>query len=369
MDKDYDINKKEVLFDLNKMKSRLETELRSKRLVKVNNFSKDENHSYLGEDFLETALEDILQAENSTTVKTFLPKYFNRLLRKQNKVNRFIISALKCFVNFHQKNQNEINDKINDIRRSMSNLYTRVNALVEAEKSDFTSPKKDSNENEKIDFSNFYLSFENEFRGSQEEILKRLKVHLPIVLEARKIATVTPFMAMDLGCGRGEWLSLLLDEGIDVLGIDNNQSLLNVCRSKNLPVEKGDAISKLTAQPDQSLSFISAFHLIEHLNFETQFSFIKNAFRVLRKGGVLLVETPNVSNIDVGASGFYHDPTHIRPLTSTLGKFMAEYVGFLPVKIKYLNADPSFHNEDVCSNDLDIRFHGPRDYALIAYKQ
>ena len=239
MDKDYDINKKEVLFDLNKMKSRLEAELESKRLVKVNNFSNDENNSCLGEDFLENALEDILQAENSTTVKTFLPKYFNRLLRKQNKVNRFIISALKCFVNFHQKNQNEINDKINNIRRSLSNLYTRVNALVETEKSNFIPQKNVSNEKEKIDFSNFYLSFENEFRGSQEEILKRLKVHLPIVLEARKIATATPFMAMDLGCGRGEWLSLLLDEGINVLGIDNNQSLLNVCRSKNLPVEEG----------------------------------------------------------------------------------------------------------------------------------
>ena len=193
-------------------------------------------------------------------------------------------------------------------------------------------------------------------------------MHLPIALEARRRTNGEPFEAMDLGCGRGEWLSLLLEEGIKAKGIDCNPSLLDECKSKNLLVEEGDALGKLNDQADKSLSFLSAFHLIEHLDFETQFSFIRNAFRVLKPGGILLYETPNVRNIDVGASGFFHDPTHVRPVPWTLGKFMAEYVGFLPVEIKHLNPDSSFPKDECDFEEITSRFHGPRDYALIAYK-
>jgi O-antigen chain-terminating methyltransferase len=196
-----------------------------------------------------------------------------------------------------------------------------------------------------------------------------LKVHVPIALEARRRTCYETFEAMDLGCGRGEWLSLLLDEGIEAKGIDCNPSLLSECKSKNLLVEEGDALGKLNEQADKSLSFLSAFHLIEHLDFQTQFSFIRNAFRVLKSGGILLYETPNVRNIDVGASGFFHDPTHIRPVPWALGKFMAEYVGFLPVEINHLNPDPNYQESECNAEEVNSRLHGPRDYALIAYKQ
>lgn len=376
MDDKKKLKQDNVLLETQALKKRLELELRSKRLRKVNSFPNIESEmSHSEKNPLDCAIHDINSAEISTTVKSRLPKFFNRLLRKQNKVNRYLISAFRNIVQ-HQHQIARVQEekikedeaKLSDLKQSLSNLYSRFNALIESKGSKTISIKREGSLLEEIDFSQFYLSFENQFRGTQDEISEKLKVHIPIAIEARKRTPKEPFEAYDLGCGRGEWLSLLLQEGIVVKGIDSNLSLLRECRSKNLLVEEGDALSKLNDQADKSLSFISAFHLIEHLDFQAQFLFIRNAFRVLRPGGVLLYETPNVRNLDVGASGFFHDPTHIRPVPWTLGKFMAEYVGFLPVEIKFLNPDPSFENEDI-SGEFSSRLHGPRDYALIAYKE
>lgn len=365
MDNEDNEQKEKILQETEALKERLESELRSERFRNLDYSSSQENEGiHSNENPLDCALEDIFLAEVSTTVKSSLPKFFNRLLRKQNKVNRYLISAFRNIVRFQQENRS----KWADFSRSLSNLHARVNALIESGETTSSSDKSGGARAEDIDFSQFYLAFEDEFRGAQEDILERLKVHVPIAIEARKRTNEQPFEAMDLGCGRGEWLSLLLEEGIEALGIDCNPSLLRECQSKNLLVEKGDALGKLNDQTDQSLSFLTAFHLIEHLDFQTQFSFIRNAFRVLRPGGVLLFETPNVQNIDVGSSGFFHDPTHVRPVPWQLGKFMAEHVGFLPVKISFLNPDPSFEGKESENEEIDSRLHGPRDYALIAYK-
>lgn len=365
MDNAEKAEKENFFQDVAALKKRLESELRSERLRKIDYPLTEEYEARnSSENPLDCALEDIFLAEVSTTVKSSLPKFFNRLLRKQNKVNRYLISAFRNIVRFQQENRS----KWVDFSRSLSNVHARVNAIVESGETPSSSAKSGREQAEDIDFSQFYLAFEDEFRGPQEDILERLKVHVPIAIEARKRTNDKPFQAMDLGCGRGEWLSLLLEEGIEALGIDCNPSLLRECQSKNLLVEEGDALGKLNDQTDQSLSFLTAFHLIEHLDFQTQFSFIRNAFRVLRPGGVLLFETPNVQNIDVGSSGFFHDPTHVRPVPWQLGKFMSEHVGFLPVKISFLNPDPSFEGKESENKEIDSRLHGPRDYALIAYK-
>ena len=38
------------------------------------------------------------------------------------------------------------------------------------------------------------------------------------------------------------------------------------------------------------------------------------ALVALQPGGLLIFETPNPTNVNVGASSFYLDPTHLKPL-------------------------------------------------------
>lgn len=52
----------------------------------------------------------------------------------------------------------------------------------------------------------FYLAFTNRYRGSFELIKSRLSVYLPFILPLKTIYGKPS--ALDLGCGRGEWLEL-----------------------------------------------------------------------------------------------------------------------------------------------------------------
>ena len=85
-----------------------------------------------------------------------------------------------------------------------------------------------------------------------------------------------------------------------------------------------------------SLTVVSAFHVVEHIPFETLRQLVDEAYRVLKPGGLLILETPNSENLVVGTSSFYLDPTHQRPLPAQLLTFVVEYAGFERVKTLYL---------------------------------
>ena len=214
----------------------------------------------------------------------------------------------------------------------------------------------------------FYFAFEERFRGSREEINERLEVYLPRLREAQ-IAPVDSLI-LDLGCGRGEWLELLRDNGYRSRGIDLNRVVIEQCQSRGLDVLEGDVIDYLQSMPDDSVAVITGFHIIEHLPFEILVKLLNEAFRVLRHRGLVIFETPNPANVLVGSCNFYFDPTHRNPLPSLMTQFLGQYCGFAEVEI--LNLNPS--TETAICEDSEIAkrfnecFYGPMDYAIIGYK-
>ena len=56
-----------------------------------------------------------------------------------------------------------------------------------------------------------YVSFEDQFRGTREDIKERCRVYLPLMKESGLGTDAMPIL--DLGCGRGEWLELLRENG------------------------------------------------------------------------------------------------------------------------------------------------------------
>jgi len=89
----------------------------------------------------------------------------------------------------------------------------------------------------------FYLAFENKYRGSTESIQIRQSAYLPYVLSLK--SSYPELKALDLGCGRGEWLELLKKEGIDASGIDLDEAMLASCRRHQLNVKHKDALGAL----------------------------------------------------------------------------------------------------------------------------
>ena len=212
----------------------------------------------------------------------------------------------------------------------------------------------------------FYRAFEDRYRGSRELIRERLAIYLPFV---EPLHVLYPdASAVDLGCGRGEWLEVLRAKGISAVGVDLDQGMLNDCHGLGLNVEMGDAIAFLSSLPDESQIVVSGFHIAEHLPFDVLQQLVGEALRVLRPGGILILETPNPENLIVGTSSFYLDPTHARPIPPLLLGFLPEYAGFMRVKTVRLQ-EPAHLLATEKTSLLDVIGGVSPDYAVIAQKE
>jgi O-antigen chain-terminating methyltransferase len=214
----------------------------------------------------------------------------------------------------------------------------------------------------------YYSSFEEQFRGSREQILDSLKVYLPLLEKAKVGTPECPIL--DIGCGRGEWLELLRESGYTARGLDLNQAMIDSCRARGLEVLEGEVIDYLRTLPDLSLGAVTGFHIIEHLSFTQLQKLINEVIRVLKPGGLALFETPNPKNLVVGACNFYADPTHRNPLFPDTVQFLVESQGLSNVQILYLHPveGSPFDKEDAGSQLLHTWFFCSRDYAVVGYK-
>ena len=215
----------------------------------------------------------------------------------------------------------------------------------------------------------FYHRLEDRWRGAPEEIARRLRVYIPDVEAAWLRTDRKP--VMDLGCGRGEWLGLLKDHGIEGFGIDTNAVQIEEAQEAGLDARAGDALQALADQKDASLSVISAHHLIEHLPFDAVAWITREAGRVLAPGGILLFETPNTRNVLVGATTFHTDPTHLKPMPEQVMGVLLETAGFDPVDIRHINPHErlgEFLDKADFNDELAQLMFGPQDLAILGTK-
>ena len=211
----------------------------------------------------------------------------------------------------------------------------------------------------------FYRAFEDKHRGSLEVIKQRQRAYLPLIQPLLK--QYPSASAIDLGCGRGEWLELLVETGFQAYGIDLDEGMLAECRLRGLNVRTQDALAALRGIADGSQAVVSGFHFAEHIPFEVLQQVVQEALRVLLPGGLLILETPNPENILVGTSNFYLDPTHERPLPPLLMEFLPEYYGFHRTKILRLQ-EPSGVDLERDHKIYDVFAGVSPDYAVVAQK-
>ena len=211
----------------------------------------------------------------------------------------------------------------------------------------------------------FYAAFADQFRGDPETVKAELKPYLAHLKDAGITSEI-----LDLGCGRGEWLELLKENRVYATGVEKNSVHALALRNKLLSVIEADALEYLRGLKRESLHAITAFHLIEHLEFAQLVELLDEVNRVLRPGGLLMLETPNPKNLVVGACNFYSDPSHRQPLFPETLQFLLERLGFNRVRIEYLHpaAGSPFENDLPGSKELDTWLFGARDFAAFAWK-
>jgi O-antigen chain-terminating methyltransferase len=223
-------------------------------------------------------------------------------------------------------------------------------------------------------FDAYYRRFEDRFRGSSDEIRDRLGFYVPIlhaVFDALR-HHATPARLVDLGSGRGELLELAAEQGLDGYGVDASEAMVEQCRARGLAVVHADAIEHLQTLAADSIAAVTSIQVIEHLPFRALLRLVSEAFRVLRPGGVVILETPNPENLIVGACNFYYDPTHVRPLPPEPMRYLLESIGFERTTIERLHPGATVSDADDATDPVAKVYSAimrvPQDYALIGYK-
>lgn len=213
----------------------------------------------------------------------------------------------------------------------------------------------------------FYVEFERWFRGTDEEIAERQKVYMPYFTESKIDSKEYP--AVDIGCGRGEFIQLLKDNGVRGIGLDINKAMVERTKEKGLEAAEGDALTYLRGQKTNSLMAITGFHIVEHIPFLDLVRIFDECYRVLQPGGFVIFETPNPENVIVGSCNFYADPSHLHPLPPAFLDFALKTRGFNKTEVKRLHPiKAKIKSDDPLVKEMAERIYGPQDYAVIAYK-
>jgi 2-polyprenyl-3-methyl-5-hydroxy-6-metoxy-1,4-benzoquinol methylase len=224
-------------------------------------------------------------------------------------------------------------------------------------------------------FQPWYSSerFEDEFRGAREDLLVRYRDL------AERLAGSGP--VLDVGCGRGEFLELLGDVGVEASGVDTDAELVKAAVQRGLAVEHDEALRYIRNLPGGSLGGIVTIQVIEHFSPQEIVDFIALAAVKLRPGGKVFIETVNPQSLYVYAHAMFIDPTHVRPVHPAYLAFLLREAGFTRVDIEWRSPPPEFdvlepvpagtpgetsHNRNV--ERLNTLLFAPQDYLIAAVR-
>lgn len=206
--------------------------------------------------------------------------------------------------------------------------------------------------------------FQARFSGDEPVIRAQSERFLPLFAGRRRV--------LDLGSGRGTFLDLAREHSIGAYGVDLDRRMVDEALRQGFECVEADALAHLRSLEPGSLDGLYARHVAEHILPGELVDLLRECRRVLAPGAPLVMVTPNVATLTVGAHTFWLDPSHRRPIPPELFRFYLEVEGFTRVELQTFEASETRLSEDLPAGAqlenarlLNEVLFGHRDYAVI----
>jgi SAM-dependent methyltransferase len=159
------------------------------------------------------------------------------------------------------------------------------------------------------------------YMGVRPEVMRQIQgFYLPQFASCRRV--------FDLGCGDGDFLALLIERGIEGIGVDSDEKAFAAAQALGLPVIQQDVFTFLHQQESACVDGIFCAHLVEHLPYPKVIELVQESFRVLRPGGRIILATPNVRSLFSHLEMFYMHFGHVSFYHPKLLCFFLQHAGF-----------------------------------------
>ena len=207
----------------------------------------------------------------------------------------------------------------------------------------------------------------------------KLEHYMPFFRDASPI--------VDLGCGRGEFLELAGRARLEAHGVDSDPDSVRRCRDIDLDAREENLFDHLAGLEPGSVGGVFCSQVVEHLPPETIPVLLEQIARVLRPGGVAVLETPNPASFATHVQSFWRDPTHIRPVPDVALAYAARTAGLVVESTIYSSVPPDAERLKPLAarpagrdarelvrgvnglvHQLNALLYGPQDYALVVSK-
>ena len=213
-----------------------------------------------------------------------------------------------------------------------------------------------------------YRRLEDYLRGSEAEVRESMEAYVDRARSSQPV--------LDVGCGRGEFLTLCRQAGINARGFDTNERSVADLKQRGFDVALAGIPACFAGIADASVGTVVGTHVVEHLPIEVLFAFYRESARVLRSGGFLIIETPNAESLLVSGSEFWRDPTHIAPRHPAALTVLGREHGFAIDEIAAVHPFPEGTPIEVSGppelrrviEAINARLFAPQDLRLVLKK-
>jgi SAM-dependent methyltransferase len=138
---------------------------------------------------------------------------------------------------------------------------------------------------------------------------------------------------IDIGCGQGELVRLLLADGYDALGIDVSPEQAAIAQAAGLGRVRHGDYRDLLMERTNWLAAVTATDLLEHLTKDEVLETFDRVVKALAPGGVFVARVPNAVS-PLGGHIRYGDFTHESSFTVRSIRQLAAAAGFSSVTVR-----------------------------------